>query len=152
MKTLTLLPNYCKPLGWLLAIFGLSLGFAFVYFEVKLDFLTSFFETDYFLGGKSKQNLTDELALTALIVGLLMVGFSKYKIEDERVVQIRYSSLQWAILVNYAIVLVCDWTIYGLDFTYVLVYNMFTPLMFFVVRLEWIMFIDKRKPQLEDEK
>src|SRR6266436_8925278 len=40
-----------------------------------------------------------------VLVGLFLVAFSKEKIEDEQIVQLRLDSLRWAIYLNYAILL-----------------------------------------------
>src|SRR5258706_9318201 len=47
-----------------------------------------------------------------VLVGLFLVAFSKEKIEDEQIVQLRLDSLRWAIYLNYAILL------FGLIFTH----------------------------------
>ncbi len=40
-----------------------------------------------------------------VLIGLFLVAFSREKIEDEQIVQLRLDSLRWAIYLNYAILL-----------------------------------------------
>ena len=41
-----------------------------------------------------------------MLVGLIIVAFSKEKIEDEQISQLRLDSLQWAVYLNYIILVI----------------------------------------------
>jgi hypothetical protein len=75
-----------------------------------------------------------------VLVGLFLVAFSKEKIEDEQIVQLRLDSLRWAIYLNYAILL------FGLIFTHsneakhILMLNSWLPLLFFILRFQWVLY------------
>jgi hypothetical protein len=75
-----------------------------------------------------------------VLVGLFLVAFSKEKIEDEQIVQLRLDSLRWAIYLNYAILL------FGLIFTHssesqhILMLNIWLPLLFFILRFQWVLY------------
>lgn len=104
METSYLLPNKFKKLGWVLFTLGL-------------------------LGG-----IFDELVSVFIIVGGFLVGFTKEKIEDEFIYKLRKDSLVWALIVNYSILLVAILFVYDMTFLHILFFNMFTTLVFFVIR------------------
>ena len=54
--------------------------------------------------------------------------------------KIRLESLVWATYVNYACLLFCILFIYGLPFFNIMVYNMFTLLLIFIIRFHWMLF------------
>ena len=74
------------------------------------------------------------------IAGGLLVGFSKEKNEDEYISRLRLSSLLWAVLVNYALLSVAFVFVYDTAFLSVMVYNMFTVLIIFIIRFNYILF------------
>ena len=72
------------------------------------------------------------------IIGGLLVGFTKEKVEDEFIYKLRNDSLVWAIIFNYMILVFTILFVYEFTFFHVLVFNMFTPLLFFVFRFNFI--------------
>ncbi|MEC5165270.1 Ca2+/Na+ antiporter [Flavobacterium sp. PL11] len=94
--------------------------------------------TAYF--GLTENNIIDEIIMTVFIICGLIFAFSKEKIEDEMVSKIRLESLVWATYVNYVILLICVIFIYGLSFLQVMEYNMFTLLLFFIIRFHWTLY------------
>ena len=147
MKTNYLLPNKYKPVGWILFITGLIAG-AFLYVaEYESDALTINVLSIYsesFIGSEKRffqiieNSILDELIALAIIVGGLIVGFSKEKIEDEFIYKLRKDSLVWAIIFNYSVLIFTILFVYDFTFFDVLVFNMFTPLIFFIVRFNFL--------------
>ena len=88
----------------------------------------------------------NDIIILLIIFGLLFVAFSREKIEDELISQIRLDSLQWAAYVNYGIFIICVIFIYGTDFLPVLIFNVITPLIFFIIRFQWRMYQFSRLP------
>lgn len=130
MKTFWLLHHRIKIWGWVILIPFLTLGLFWLYSDFRLSFLS--YQAGYgFLS--SDQNLTDELASIGIIIGLLIIGFSKVKNEDELIMKIRSESLLWALITNYGLVLLSVIFIYNEAFFTVMVYNMFTPLLVYVI-------------------
>ena len=86
-------------------------------------------------------NFTDEIAAIGSIVGLLFIAFSKVKVEDEYVSKIRLESLQWAIYFNFVLLILATIFVHGMLYFQVIIFNMFTPLIFFIVRFYYILFI-----------
>ena len=66
-------------------------------------------------------------------IGALFVGFSKQKNEDEYIASVRHDSLLWATYVNYMLLILSMLFIYDAGFFTVMVYNMFTVLIIFLL-------------------
>ncbi|MDH5365914.1 MAG: hypothetical protein OEW67_02950 [Cyclobacteriaceae bacterium] len=136
MKQRFLFPNKMKPFGWVLFFPSLILGIMNLYSEFVFEFLqiTTINDTIF----KSRpQNLTDEIALTGTLIGLMLIGFSKLKIEDEYVQKIRLDSLLWATYLNFGLVILSTLFVYGDYYFDVIVYNLFTLPLFFVIRFHY---------------
>jgi hypothetical protein len=69
-----------------------------------------------------------------VLVGLFLVAFSREKIEDEQIVQLRLDSLRWAIYLNYAILLFSLVFTRGSESKHILLFNIWLPLLFFILR------------------
>jgi hypothetical protein len=132
MKTNYLLPNKYKKLGWFLFLIGIILG---VFLQI-FNFEEDLFGMDII--NNFGYEFLDEIISILLIVGGLLVGFTKEKIEDEFIHKLRHESLVWAIIVNYFILLLTVIFIYETNFFTVLIYNMFTPLIFFIIRFNFL--------------
>lgn len=153
-----LFPNRLKKLGWLLFIPSLIGAVLFSIYEPEFEFrsLKTFavYNDDFFNSKKFfnliENNLIDEILGVLLIVGGLLVAFSKEKIEDEMVAKIRLESLVWATYVNYSVLLLCLLFVYGMPFLSVMMYNMFTLLFFFIFRFYWMIY--KSSKAIDDEK
>tara|TARA_R110000868_G_scaffold203572_1_gene451437 strand:- start:1528 stop:1995 length:468 start_codon:yes stop_codon:yes gene_type:complete len=146
MKMHYLLPNKYKTIGWILFILGLIGGVFLFMTDYESDALTvkvlsiynNDFGTDYGFFKLIENSIVDELASLAIIIGGLLVGFTKEKVEDEFIYKLRKDSLVWAIIANYIILMLTIIFVYSLTFFDVLVFNMFTPLIFFIVRFNFL--------------
>jgi len=85
-------------------------------------------------------NITNTLVGMLFIIGALFVGFSREKREDEFIANLRLSSLLWAVLVNYVLLLLAFAFVYGDAFLNVMIYTMFTVLIIFICRFNYILF------------
>jgi hypothetical protein len=154
-----LFPNRFKRIGWLLTILFLGVGLAFMIYGLEMSIplleLTVpkwlFPFADGILGGNKDKafitmNFTDEFITIALTIGLLLVAFSKEKIEDEFIAQTRLESLQWGVWLNAILLIVGTLVFYDEHYFSVMIFNMFTPLIFFVIRFSYIIYL---KPRLE---
>jgi hypothetical protein len=148
MKTSYLLPHKYKTLGWVLFVIGLISGGIIVFGGYDIDILKinviSIYDDGGFLGGDKgffniiENSIIDELAALAIIIGGLLVGFTKEKVEDEFIYKLRNDSLVWAIIFNYIVLAFAVVFVYEFSFFHVLVFNMFTPLLFFVIRFNFL--------------
>jgi hypothetical protein len=151
MEPRFLFPHRFKLIGWIIAIPAIILGLLVLINDFRFDFLTVKVPVKYFFDAEflssdetgnefSLFNFTDEIAVIGSIIGLLLIAFSKVKVEDEYVSQIRLESLQWSIYLNFALLIIATLLVYGLAYYIVAIYNMITPLLFFVVRFHYILF------------
>lgn len=145
MKTNFLFPNKCKRIGWFILIPSSILGLLALVFSYYPDFLTlkvpgifinSLFGTKKLIGF-TENNLLDEISGVLVIVGGLLVAFSKEKTEDEYIAKIRLESLVWSVYVNYAVLLFAILFVFDFSFFWVMIFNMFTVLFFFIIRFNW---------------
>ncbi|MBQ0739534.1 hypothetical protein J9332_35040, partial [Aquimarina celericrescens] len=81
----------------------------------------------------------DEFVELLLIIGGLCIAFSKHKNEDEFISKLRLDSLLWATYINYGVLIFSILFIYWLSFFYVLVANMITILLLFIIRFYWVL-------------
>ncbi len=152
MEPRFLLPHRFKFIGWIITIPSIILGLFVMFDNLSLDFFSIRLPLDYIVydGGMNVKgtidngtelNFTDEIATIGSIVGLIFIAFSKVKFEDEYVSKIRLESLQWAIYLNFGLLIIATIFIHGLAYYNVTVYNMFTPLIIFIVRFYYLILI-----------
>jgi len=148
MKSKMLIAHHWKILGWLLTIPALLGGMLYLSQDnpegltVTLpEWLTRFMWMESFMSDTKPQSvsLLDELICITLLVGLLLLAFSRERIEDEWIQKVRLESLQWAILVNSLLLMVFTLFTHGMPFLIVMVYNMFTPLLIFTARFYYVL-------------
>ncbi|NQY10719.1 MAG: hypothetical protein HRT71_14565 [Flavobacteriales bacterium] len=145
MKVNYLFPHRFKKIGWVILVLALILGGISFFTDYRPEFLNVnmpalIFEEitgdkEYF--SFQKDNLLNEISGMLIIISAMFVAFSKEKLEDEYVAKIRMESLVWATYINYAVLLFSILFIYGLSFFTILVFNMFTVLLFFIIRFNW---------------
>jgi len=158
MYTKYLFPNSLRKPGWFLFIPGLILGLIFLINEWDLHILEipvfAIYQDEVF-GEHQKfftfirNEVSDEIIALLLIAGGLLVAFSKEKQEDEFINKIRLESLVWATYINYGILVMGLLFIYGTPFLNVLVFNMITILIIFIIRYNWVLY---RSKMITDEK
>jgi len=85
-----------------------------------------------------------------VLVGLFLIAFSKEKVEDEQIVQVRLDSLRWAIYLNYAILLFSLVFTETNESTHILFLNMWLPLLFFILRFQWVLYRLNRSVRKND--
>ena len=143
MKTHFLFPNKFKIVGWLLFIPALAISIYLTASGQSIDEIctTQVFAVaaDEFLGKRQfltviENSISDEILLTCLVAGGLLIGFSKLKNEDELIAKIRYESLVWAVYFNFVVMLLATIFVYGMFYYQVMLANMFTVLLFFIIR------------------
>lgn len=152
MKTTFLLPNFLKPLGWILFV---TSTLTFLYFTISgksideyLSFKTfAIYQDGFFMVNKSKllqiieNPMLDELLLVSFLLGALILGFSKTKNEDEMVAKIRYESLVWATIFNIVMIIITTLTIYGMVFLNFIYFFIVSSLFFFIIRFHYQLYL-----------
>ena len=139
-----LLPHKFKLTGWVLLLIGLVVGLICMIFDIDFSTYLKFkvfniFGSDTPFSNTSafssiENGVLDELITLLIIVGGILVGFSKTKMEDEYISQLRLSSLVWSVYVSFGVLLLATVFVYGLAFFTVMLFNMFTILLFFIIR------------------
>lgn len=161
MKTKFLFPNRFKRIGWILLVPTAILGVLIIFFDFNFKFLDlkvlAIYSTGNIISGGGrhliefvKNNVTDEICGILFIIGAILVAFSKEKEEDEFIAKIRLESLVWATYINYAILILCFLFVYDTGFLNVMILNMFSILIFFIIRFNYILF--KTNKSLDHEK
>ncbi|GAB4051603.1 hypothetical protein [Spirosoma litoris] len=148
MKTKWLFPHQFRLIGWIIFVPSAILGLATLYADFKISWLTaSWLSESITITSKDSithlmdnQDLTDEVAAIGVIFGLLLIAFSREKVEDEMIGQLRLEALQWSVYVNYIILAIAILTVYDTIFLNVMVYNMFTMLVVFILRFRWLIY------------
>jgi hypothetical protein len=148
MKNQLLLPNRFKKWGWALLLPAIILGTisftnSYEWLPLNITIPTLINEelmepTRYF--SLTYTNITNTLIGLLFIAGALLVSFSKEKNEDEFIQSLRLSSLSWAVLVNYLLLALAFLFIYGMAFLQVMIYNMFTTLIIYIVRFNYVLY------------
>lgn len=118
MKTL-LFPHSFQRIGWIIFAISAAIG-AYILFTDNTD-----------------SYLFNNIAIIGTCIGAILATCSREEVEDEMTGQIRLNSLLTALYINYAILIVCSLLIYDLDFLNVMLYNMFTILLIFMVVFRW---------------
>ncbi len=155
MKSSLLLANRFKRIGWwilipacLAGILLTTTGYEAEWLDARV--LTLFYdEIRIFEDVKMDRfgpfafvetNITNTVVGVLFIVGALLVAFSKEKQEDEFIGNLRLSSLMWSVWVNYLLLLAGFLLIYGMSFLHIMIYNMFTVLIIFIIRFNYLLY------------
>jgi hypothetical protein len=147
MKSI-LIPHKYKKLGWYLLLPSFLGGIILLLsnFESPIDwkinvfaiFYDGFFTPKKYFG-ITEVNVISNLTAILFLVGGLLVVFSKEKIEDELIHNIRLNALQWAVFTNYLFLLLAVLFIYGTPFFTVMVCNMFTIIIIYIPRFYFLL-------------
>ena len=133
MKKNYLFPHRFKAIGWVVTGITLAATIAFFVASICYDWnpdlkMPALFDDDAlgFLSDEGEDPGLFKMAdcsiftfiLIFMTIGLILVGFSREKVEDEFVRQLRERSLVWATLASAAVFLFGTLTIYGMVYTY----------------------------------
>ncbi len=154
MKTKYLLPNKYKKIGWILLIpSGILLLLSIIinspsnYYAIKtfaFAIACDPFPPKISYFSIIKTNILPSFILLFFLFSCLIVAFSKEKNEDEYISKVRLDSLIWAVLINYLLLLLSIIFIYEIAFLWIIVFNMFTILILFIIRFNLILFKERR--------
>ena len=148
MQQQLLLPARYKTFGWYILIPAAILGIIVSITGFEANWLNAkvfavfndeiFGKTQFF--SFVQTNITNTLVAILFIAGAMLVSFSKEKYEDEYIARLRLSSLLWAVCVSYILLLLAFIFVYGTAFLSVMIYNMFTILVIFIIRFNYILY------------
>lgn len=147
METRFLLSSKFKRFGWIILIPSSILGLLKIFNDFKLESLDlkmfticSGMPSPFFTFGFDKVNLTGTIIGILFILGAILVAFSREKYEDEFISKNRLESFLWATYINYAILIFCFLFFYGSCFLFVMIFNMFTMIILFIVRFHYVLY------------
>ncbi|GAB3918399.1 hypothetical protein [Mucilaginibacter boryungensis] len=129
MKTRFLFPYYFKFIGIVLFL---------VHVPLVMFWRTGHSSPEH--GFLSPHHLFFIFTVVLMVTGLVMIAFSKEKIEDEQITQLRLDSLQWAIYLNYFLLIGSLVFTTAADYKDILSVNLWLPLMFFIIRFRWMLY------------
>lgn len=145
-----LLPHTYQKIGWFLLLPAFVAG---VFFLFKSNFVdgpemkTFGYFGDELLGVQKKAaiRIDDILVIPNVISVLFLIGglfvmFSKEKKEDEYINQIRLKSFQYSVFLNYILLFFCILFIHGIPFFHVMVYNLFTIIVIYILRFQYLIY------------
>lgn len=146
MNTLQLFPNRFKMIGWFIFIPSLILGLislsGLMNFEISLPVIYNsgiFNDENQGFLKTAEIDLFPNLFGILIIIGGIMVGFSKEKIEDEYISSLRLKSVFWSLIVSYSIVLLLFITVFGSLFLTVMILIIFLPLVLYIFRFNYLL-------------
>ena len=136
-----LFPHRFRIVGWVLAIVAV-VGYLWlpeIHFKMPSLYFNTFFDDENesgFFRMATANSLS--IAMILLTIGLLFIGFSKEKVEDEFVQYLRAQSLIWATYVTAILFIATTLLIYGIAYIYVpfLVFYVFLILFIIKFRIE----------------
>lgn len=131
-----LLPYPWKIAGRILALAGIVLSVLYLMFGFRFTMpvfaiVSSFIETRVFVTFRT--NFADELILILLISGFGLMVFSKEKNESENLNPLRDKAMAKASIVNNVLLLCVVLFVYGSGFLAILVLNMISLFIFYLV-------------------
>ena len=147
MKKNYLFPHRFQVVGWVLAIVAVAayvagkIWFPNLTFKmpaIYYDGVYEFMDDDPMPQGFFVMGTTSPLTIvfSVLAIGLVFIGFSKEKIEDEFVHHLREQSLVWATYVTAALFILATLFIGGFAYTYVPYLVFFVFLILFIVKFK----------------
>ncbi|PYF68896.1 hypothetical protein [Pedobacter nutrimenti] len=151
MNNKLLLPNKYKVIGWIVFLVFAVMGIATLYFEFSIPgFVLPIPVNESKFIFEDSYNLTNETALAGTVVGLLMICFAREPKEDEYISLIRLRCWQWSVLASYIVLLVLNFSLYGMSFFVGMVYNLFTVLVIFIARFYYSIYKLNKEQQDEE--
>ena len=158
MKLRYLFPHRFKKMGLYVfiptAIIGLITEIlkyqpGFLDLNVPALFIQDMISGDQLIGF-TQNNILNEILGVLIIISALLVAFSREKQEDEYIAKIRMESLVWATYVNYGVLLLAFLFLYYTTFLWAMIFNMFTVLVFFIIRFNWQLSLLKKSISHEE--
>lgn len=144
-----LLPHKIKFVGVILFILGIVTAYIRFVLGTKPSFLTlpvfavysSFLETKTFQ--LIPNNISEEIVIVLLLVGLLLINFSSEKLETEYTNALRFKAMMYSVLVNTILLLFNTLFVYGFAFVSVLMVNIFSQLILYQIIFRFLIFRNK---------
>ncbi len=144
----------------MLAVPGFVLGYLFTWHDYVIPFLSygPLESGKSLFGSTGRNNLTDEIAMSFFVTGMIFIGFSRLKNENEFTNKLRLNALYWSVLINILIILIdviAEYVGEELNIPILmkhfgfLTYNVFILLAIFIARFYYLLYKSKKNKQSE---
>lgn len=134
-----LFPHRFRIIGWVLAIVAV-VGYLWlpeIHFKMPSLYFDVLFDDDNESGFfRMARTNSLSIAMPLLTIGLLFIGFSKEKVEDEFVQYLRAQSLIWATYVTAILFIIATLLIYGLSYIFVPFFVFYVFLLLFIIKFK----------------
>ncbi len=153
MKTQFLLPNSFKKPGIILMVIALLVYVLDKFFKNPLFWdhhqIFAFYNSPDILNFHDPNSGFFKVIPTYIgytlfnlvfLAGVMMAAFSRLKNEDEYISKLRLESLVWAVYVNFIVILIANLTIYGTTFLTIVMLNMYTIPVLFLLRFHYVIY------------
>lgn len=149
MKKSLLLPHGFQKIGWVLLVPTLLLGIIVIFTSNDTCGLAEIIAKVIAQGriapsaesigkiGNGIEPWLNNMLIIGIIAGSIFITCSREKIEDEMIGQIRLNALLMALYINFAIIIVTALLVYELQFINVMIYNLFTLPLLFLLIFRW---------------
>lgn len=140
MKNFTyLFPRGFKPLGFIFTVIGIILAYIRFHYGYKPELfdIKVFALYSHYIESKImmviKNQMLEEIAGIFILVGLLLIAFTKEKNETEKINNIRLKSFLISTYINILFLLISILFTFGLGFVYMLIVNMGLWLILYII-------------------
>lgn len=148
MKTINLIPNCFKIIGWIIFLPTILLALAFLLwnFDFGIIKIPVLYNDGFLFNNNSRgffkifnvEWFPNLLSILVIISGFF-VGFSKEKIEDEYISHLRLKSILWSLKWSYLIVLLLLISIFGMVFFKIMIVAIYLPLILYIFRFNYLL-------------
>lgn len=146
MKKDLLLPHRFQKIGWIIFIPTLLLGILTIIWGQGTSGLVEMFAKIIEQGrmvptaesisqiANGVEPWLNNVIIVGILTGSIFITCSRERVEDEMIGRIRLNALLLALYTNFTIVIIAALTVYELRFVDVMIYNLFTlPLLFLII-------------------
>lgn len=91
-----------------------------------------------------RSNYQGDLALTLMLIGLFIIGFTKHKQEDEYIDFLRYQALLKTAFFQTATIIIGTWLFGGINFLNIMLLNLFSFLVLFILIFRISLYLVKK--------
>lgn len=129
--------NYSwRKWGFFSILIGLVFSYINSFTQIRIEspvlaIYSGFMEQSFF--AVTQTNLTDELAIIFLMLGLLILIITKEKNETEHIISLRYKALVISFVINNIFLMFCVLFIYGTGFIGVLIAGLFSQAIIYII-------------------
>ena len=135
MDKILLFPHGCRKIGWGLFIPAALLGVLMLF--DGLNGFPSFLLPGAAEAGETLDAVCNNTVIVGLLAGTLLIACSRERIEDEGIGRIRLNALLAALYANCAAVAAAALVTYGAEFLDIMIYNLFTLPLLFLLIFRW---------------